>query len=212
MMKRFLSLLAAALLLMLALVPTAMAEEEEPYEDPGYYYVYTANGKGLNVRKTPGGEIVGSLKYGSRVHVDSFTDENWALILYKYDNPPYGVDEWAAWVNRRFLVKKKPESLAERKAKKEAEAAATATEDMLTEINREFQSAKKVTPYKITVKPTRVSGWVNMRWAPSKSSEILNTYKANDALLVIYETANWLQVEDPETGDVGFVDKAFVAD
>jgi SH3-like domain-containing protein len=79
-------------------------------------------------------------------------------------------------------------------------------------LNKEFASAKKVTPYKVTVRPTRASGWVNMRWAPSQSAELMATYKANDQLLVIRELTNWLQVEDQDTGDVGFINKAFIAD
>ena len=38
----------------------------------------------------------------------------------------------------------------------------------------------------------------------------MRTYKANDTLLVIKETTNWYQVEDQDTGDVGFINKAFV--
>ena len=36
------------------------------------------------------------------------------------------------------------------------------------------------------------------------------TYKANDQLMVIREMDNWLQVEDMDTGDVGFVSRQFV--
>ena len=49
-----------------------------------------------------------------------------------------------------------------------------------------------------------------MRWAPSKSAQLMATYRANAQLLVIRETKNWVQVEDQDTGDVGFMDKAFV--
>ena len=35
------------------------------------------------------------------------------------------------------------------------------------------------------------------------------TYKANEKLLVIKETDNWYQVEDQDTGDVGFISKQF---
>ena len=37
------------------------------------------------------------------------------------------------------------------------------------------------------------------------------TYKANDQLLVIRELNNWYQVEDQNTGDVGFINKQFTA-
>ena len=76
--------------------------------------------------------------------------------------------------------------------------------------NWEFRSAKKVAPFTVYTRPTRASGWVNLRWAPSKTAEILSTYKANAALTVLQEMTNWYQVEDSETGLVGFVDKNFV--
>ena len=51
-----------------------------------------------------------------------------------------------------------------------------------------------------------------MRWAPSNSAELIATYPDNSQLLVIRETTNWLQVEDQDTGDVGFISRQFVAD
>ncbi|MBR0514379.1 MAG: SH3 domain-containing protein [Clostridia bacterium] len=201
--KRILSLLMVAVLAILALVPAVLAEEEG--FDPGYFYVYTENGKSLNVRNSPGGgDVVGGLAYGARIHVEAFTDENWALILFRYDKPGYGINDYACWVSRRFLTRTKPEP---RKKSSQQQAAAT---DPLEEINKEFKEAKKVTPYKATIRPARASGWVNMHWAPSNSSELLANYKANDHVLVIRELANWFQVEDQDTGDVGFISKQFL--
>lgn len=200
--KRILSLISAVILL-LAVVCTAAVAEEETAEEAGTYYVYTENGKGLNVRSTPGGTVVGSLKNGSSVRVDAFVDDNWALITYHYDNPGFGVGDYAAYINRRYLTKTKS---TQRKANTDHAVATT-----LDEINSEFRSARKVEPYKVQVRPTRVSGWVNMRWAPSKSSELMATYKANSTLTVIKELTNWVQVEDPDTGDVGFINRVFIA-
>lgn len=200
--KRILSLILVAVLAVLSLVPAALADDEENSIDPGYWYVSTQNGKGLNVRSTPGGEIVGSLKNGTRIHVDAFVDSNWALILYRYNIPGAGTDNYAAYVSRRFLSRKKPDNTS-------GAAAKAAPADPLEEINAEFRAAKKVVPYKVIIRPTRATGWVNMHWAPSNSSELLATYKANDSLLVIRELENWFQVEDQDTGDVGFINKQF---
>ena len=204
MKKRMVSLLLVFVMALGLMIPAALAEDETAAEE-GYYYVYTENGKGLNVRETPGGKVVGNLKYGTRIHVDAFVDSNWALIVYNYDNG-YGKGDYAAFVNRRFLQKTKPA------AKKAATKTVGSANDTVETLNKEFASAKKVTPYKVTVRPTRASGWVNMRWAPSQSAEMMATYKANDQLLVIRELTNWLQVEDQDTGDVGFINKAFIAD
>ena len=205
MTKRFLSIVFAAVLLMTALaVPTALAEENSYSNGAGEYYVYTENGKGLNVRETPGGKVVGSLKYGSRIYVETFSDENWALITFRYDNG-YGMGDYAAFVNRRFLRKSKPP--ARTGTKKETPAPT----DPFNDMNAEYRSAVHVEkPYQVILRPTRVSGWVPMHWGPSNETEIVATYKANSVLTVIHETNNWLQVQDDTTGNVGFISKTMV--
>ncbi len=207
-MKKFLSLILAVLLATLGLAATALAVDDTPSSDEGYYYVYTENGKGLNVRDAPGGNVVGSLKYGSRIYCYYLEGgTGYALIDYTYDKPGYGKGTYACFVSNRFMVKKKPapRNSTPSAASKQNEASGT-----LEEINAEFASAKRVTPYKVTVRPTRASGWVNLRGAPSKSAELVATYGANQQLLVLKEMTNWLQVEDQDTGDVGFISRTFV--
>ncbi len=207
-MKRILSMILAIALLAGLFLSLAAAEDE--YVDPGYYYVYTENGKGLIVRDQPSfrGKQVGGYRYGERIHVIAFTDANWALVNFRYDNG-YGMGDYAAWVNRRFLTKEKPASLEDRKAAEQKKAEEPVL-DPLEALNKEFSSAKDVADYAVIVRPTRVTGWVSMHWAPSVEANILATYKANDKLLVIKELANWLQVEDQETGNVGFIQKTLV--
>lgn len=90
-----------------------------------------------------------------------------------------------------------------------AEQAAEAL-DPITDIRNEFAAAKNVEDYMVEVRPTRVSGWAAMRWAPSKAAPLLATYPARQALKVLKELPNWLQVENTETGDVGFIDRNYV--
>ena len=66
-------------------------------------------------------------------------------------------------------------------------------------------------PYVVIVRPSRASGWVNMRWAPSKDTEILATYRSGARLTVIAETQSWYQVTDPDTEATGFIMKSYVA-
>ncbi len=207
-MKRFLSMILAVALLAVLFLPLSLAEDNEL--DAGTYYVYTANGLSLNVRDQPSfkGAVVGGLRYGSRIHVVTFTDENWALITYNYNKPGYGPGDYACWVYRRFLTKSKPDPWTPDAKKSKEQAAEPA--DPLEELNKEFSSAKDVEDYVVTTRPTRVTGWVSMHWAPSVSAEIQATYKANDKLLVIKELDNWLQVEDQVTGNVGFIKKSLV--
>ncbi len=205
MMKKLLALLLAVVLGAALLVP-ALAEDNTPTATEGYYYVYTENGKSLNVRATPGGEKVGSLKYGSRIYCYYRDGGNgWALIDYTYDMPGVGRGTYACYVSSRFLVKNKP---APRSSSSGSASKSTAA-DPMTEINAQFRSAKAVAPFVVYTRPTRASGWVDLRWAPSKSAEVMATYKSNQALTVIRELTSWYQVEDPATGVVGFIDKAF---
>ena len=209
-MKKRLIALLMVLVLAAGLIPAALAEDDTPMASEGYYYVYTENGKGLNVRSTPGGDVVGSLKYGTKIYCYYRDGGNgWALIDYYYNNPGYGYGTYAAYISSRYLRKNKPP--ARNSGSSSSSSASSASTDVTAEINAEFKSAKKVTPFIVTVRPTRASGWVNLRWAPSKSAELMATYKQNEKLLVIKETNNWYQVEDQDTGDVGFISKQFVA-
>lgn len=208
--RKIIAMIIAVITAIMMIVPAALAEDNTPPDSEGYYYVYTENGKGLNVRESPGGRTVGSLKYGSRIYCYYRDGGNgWALINFKYDNG-YGYGTYAAFVSSRYLRKTKPEPRTGGSSSKSSSSSAAA--DTISEINAEFRSARKVTPFTVTVRPSRTSGWVNMRWAPSKSAEVVATYKQNEKLLVIKETNNWYQVEDQDTGDVGFVNKQFVSE
>jgi hypothetical protein len=85
-------------------------------------------------------------------------------------------------------------------------------QDPFEEIIAEFKDGEVADPYQIVTKPARVTGWVNVRWAPSRKATILATYPAKTVLTVIAETPNWLQVEDEETDIVGFIHKSDTAD
>ena len=78
------------------------------------------------------------------------------------------------------------------------------------QLNTLVGSAKYVQPYLVTVRPTRASGWVYMRWFPSRSSEYIATYRSDYQLSVIAELKDWYQVEDPTTGKIGFVYKSYL--
>ena len=49
-----------------------------------------------------------------------------------------------------------------------------------------------------------------MRWAPVKSAPLIESYCNGTPLLVIAELKTWKQVEDPETGAVGFIRQDFL--
>lgn len=193
MMKKILALMLIAVI---ALTCTAVFAEEA--EEDNTYWVYTDNGKDLNVRSGPEGDIIGELKFGEKATVVSFINENWAAIMYNDD---------LGYVNTRFLIKVNPEEL--KKAIEEEQE--TITGDPLTDIDAEFASAVDVDDYKITARPARVTSLVNMRWIPSETGRIIAQYKANEQLIVLKELEHYLQVQDPDTGDVGYIHKKFGA-
>ena len=197
MTKRFVSMMLIVLTLMLTVfVPAALAGEEGPNEHAGYYYVKTGNGKGLNVRDNPNGKVVGSLKYGTRVYVDAFTDSEWALITYRYDNG-HGKDAYAAYVSTRFLVKSNP-------GKYQGSSASNTA-------NTVKRNEKAVSPYTVASRPVHATGWVNLRSAPSTDGKVLNRCYAGKTLTVVAELNNWLKVQDPATGVTGYISRKYVS-
>ena len=196
MLKRIISMTMAVVLALAVLTSAVFAEETE---DESTYYVFTENGKELNVRNAPKGEIIGTLRYGEEVKVKAFINDYWALIDYQNSIPGY--------VSTRFLIPVQPDEL--RKAIEEEQKYITG--DPLMDIDAEFASAVSVEKYKITARPARVTSVVNMRWIPSETGRIIAQYKATEELIVLKELDHYLQVQDPDTGDVGYIHRKFAA-
>lgn len=199
-MKKVIALVLSMMLLVLA-ASAALSEEAQGSE----YYVYTRNGKGLNVRSSMStadkSNIIGSLKYGAKVFIYGVKD-GWAMIDY---------NNTTGYIMYRFLVKTKPDPYTPSAPSEQTEAPAS-TKDATTaaQLNTLIASAKFVQPYTVTVRPTRASGWVYLRWFPSKSAKEMATFGANYELTVIAELKDWYQVSDPATGKVGFIYKSYV--
>ena len=84
--------------------------------------------------------------------------------------------------------------------------------DPFEEITAEFDGAETVEPYQVVTHPARVTGWVSLRFAPSRSATLMATYTAKQPLTVRMETPHWLLVENEKTGDIGYISKAVVAE
>ena len=196
-MKKVISLMLSMILL-LVLASSAMSESQGTD-----YYVYTKNGKGLNVRSSMSAaddsNIIGSLPYGTKVITYGVKD-GWAMIDYK---------NTLGYIMFRFLVKTKPAPYKPSDPS-EQKTAGTANSSTVTQMNALIASAKYVDPYTVTVRPVRASGWVYMRWFPSRTAHEMATFGANYQLTVIAELKDWYQVSDPATGKVGFIYKSYV--
>ena len=204
MLKKLISLLLIAVLTAMLIPSLAVADSYY-----GTQWVYTDNGKSLNVRRTPttGNNIIGSLKYGAEVTVVQMYANGWAQILWEQNE--YG-EFGAAYVQRRYLVNHKPSSKPTPPSPTAAPASGTADlTKAFAAMNAEFATGKQVTPYTVVARPARASGWVNLRWAPSTEAERIATCKQGKELTVLAETKNWYQVQDPKTGMIGFISRSY---
>ena len=195
MTKRLLSLALIALMLVM-FIPAAVADY--------YQYVYTDDGKTLNVRSYPGqgDNVIGHLKYGTKIEVINTMPNGWSTI-------PWATSaSTVAFVQSRFLVNYQPSPKKTSSSSSKASSASANT--VLSDMNAEFASAKSVEPYTVAARPSRASGWVNLLWAPSSESERITTCAQGKELIVIAELKNWYQVEDPDTGKIGFISRSYV--
>ena len=186
--KRILSMIVVVVLLaaMFAFTTTAYA----------YYTVYShcSNGSPLNVRSGPGKDypVIDRIPYGDILYVIGETAPGWlqlndvgyvqaSLTCTYYPGPYYPPDP-------------KP-----------------APQPSQPSIEKVLSTARTVEPYFVTLKATpRSNGVANVRWAPSKKSKLLKAYPSGSQVKVIAELDKWYQVQDPVTGETGFVNTAYV--
>ena len=190
-MKKLLSIL-----LILALLLPVVAATAEVIGGPGYMYVYTANGKTLNVRSSPnsGDNVIGHLKYGARVYVTDFLGQ-WCAINF---------NGGTAYVQGRFLqwyeLQSKPQPDPAEKEKKGKEAKRA----------RELASERNVdSPFMIQVIATRTTGFINVREQPSSLNRRVESCPDGTTLEVNGETDHWYRVTDPRTGAAGYIYKDY---
>ena len=81
-----------------------------------------------------------------------------------------------------------------------------------TNMNKQFRTFHKVDkPFIVYAKPKRATGWVNFRYAPNEKAERVRQVRQNEILTVIGQTDNWYQVEDPQTGIIGYISRTYVS-
>ncbi|MBR3430100.1 MAG: SH3 domain-containing protein [Clostridia bacterium] len=190
MMKRFVTILAAAVLLMTV---TASFASARTIGGKGTMFVYTENGGPLNVRSDPrtGDNIIGQLEYGASVYVTVF-DGDWCGIQF---NSVIG------WVQSRFLQWSAPAP----------RPAPTPTPDPHDDPGEEeLQNEVAIMPIRVQVVASRSTGWADMRILPSSDAGRVEYCPDGMQLTAFAETPNWFHVTDPTSGSVGYVMKSLL--
>ena len=197
-MKRFLTLVIAIMLVMTVLVSTAFADIR---------WIKTGNGKPANGRSGPGKdyEYITGVPYGTQVMISGVSANGYTPIVL-----PAGSDE--VYVLTRFLVNYDPGAYvpSPSPSKPSGGGSGSSTAGVQSDIIKEFKEARFVTPYDVTTYHKRASGLINMRWVPSTKAPLIHASSSGERLLVRAELKDWYQVEDPDTGWVGFVRSDFL--
>lgn len=172
-MKRLIALLCA-LVLLCSISAAAMA-------DVGTYYVRTANHGYLNLRQSPNinSTSLAKLTYGTAMTVVLFND-GWAYVKAAGQ---YG------WVLASNISSTNPNG-----GGSGGQGGSSTSDD--TVLKNSIFEGFTTTAYTVIVNPTRRTGFVNMRWAPSTSAKIMGIRYYGYELQVIQENGTWCQVYD----------------
>jgi len=200
MKKKFLSLVAAAMILVLVIPTVAFATYTR--------YVYTKNGGSLKIRFEPStkAEVLTSVPFGTKLTCVKDVGGGWTQIYWGGDDVFYVMTKFLSKTKRQKpapqpKVTATPVPVA---GNTPAPAIVPAVSDsQLNEVFKTFRSVRE--PYIVTVRPTRATAVVNVRFAPSRSAEVLFRAPDGKQLTVIGELDGWLQVQDPDTNSVGYI-------
>ena len=185
------------MLLILALSTSALAATR---------WIKTGNGKPAVGREGPSRDydVLTYIEYGTEVNTVGTSQNGYTPVQL-----PGGSD--TAYVLSKFLVKSHPGRYVPSESSGSSSGSSSSTPSGLqSSIVSEFNAARFVTPYNVVTYHKRASGMINMRWAPNEKAKLIHSYPAGDTLTVLAELKNWYQVQDPETGWVGFIRSDFL--
>lgn len=187
-MKRICALLLAVLMLM-TFTASALASTKYTHRDDGKD-VPVFNDAGEKIFTIPNHKAVESHKLspGKRT------------VTYKGKT---------GWTYDYYLFSEKPKSSSSKSSKSSSSQSGSKSSGAAEQVNV-FAGMKSVKHYEATVRPSTLSSYVNIRWAPSKSAAIRGVRYYGDVLRVIAENKTWAQVVDDTTNECGFMMKSFL--
>ena len=196
MKKTFAMLLVLVLLVSICVIIPAVSLAE-----PLPMYVYTENGKTVNVRSTPekGNNVIGRLAYGEKVMVEFINSTGWGVVIYNGHE---------AYVQARFLQDNPPGPKPTLSPQEKEERELNIEQDKL---NKELESEREIEePFYIAVRATRTTGWINFCVGPSKITSRIASFPDSKELIALGETTNWYRARDPETQKIGYIHKNYI--
>ena len=191
MTKRFVAVvIVMALIMTMFIIPNTACAIYEAYS-------CCSNGKPLNVREGPGKEyrVIGTIPYGERTAVDHDLGNGWSELVW---------GSVPGYVMTSLLSRRDPGPYHPQPG-----PSPTAAPSGGSALNKVFSKAQFVSPFMVTLRGTRGSGTVNVRWAPSTDCNLIQAYAYGTTMQVIADLGDWYQVTDPATGVTGFVMKKF---
>ena len=167
------------------------------------YYVYTANGKTLNLRSEVDNKVIANIPYGTALEPDEEkSTERAAYVTYKDKS---GFVKWA------YLVKDRPAAHV-RTAAAPTMAPAPAALSMQATQSAPIVSAGLFSNFRQSNGTVIVSTGDRMFWTPDSSGSPIIAYAAGTELERLAEDGNWCQVFDPEKRLCGFMPRASLTD
>ena len=122
-----------------------------------------------------------------------------ALLYFAFRGQDWSMSN-PGWVMTSYLVPNNPGKYQKKETKTEPEK----------DPKDVYSTMVHVDPYQATVKPAKTGDFVNVRWAPSKSAAVMTLLYGGTEVMVLCEGEGWNQVQDTNTGYVGFVDASFL--
>ncbi len=185
-MKKRLAISLVLVCLLVAMLPVMPASALI-----GPQYVSTSNGYGVHLRTAPSvnAEIILTIPFAAQVSSYEYYNNTWGFVSY---GGQYG------YAMSRYFSSTKPTIKP------------TPTHTTTPAADGKIFSGFTTVNYYITVKPSTPSGFVNLRWAPSKTEPIITNYRSGYTLRVIAQNSTWAQVYDDATGICGFMMRSFL--
>lgn len=192
-MKKTVSMLLAAVLLLVGVIAAVPAMAAEP----GNYFVACSNGGDLNLREQANKNSAGLAKipYGTQLNISEITaDGSWGKTTY---NGKTG------WVMMSFLSTAAPDP-----SKSKAEKAREDMDSMNAEFNAMNKNPLNKT-FQVVVRTNKTTTLYHLRWAPCMSTTAMrNDVMNGEVFTVTAEGRSWYQVIDNKSGRTAYIVKS----